>query len=828
MLTGHFSVSNNQFQTIRKLSSLRLYKDAQFFRYQIPAEISTATFVLNASQSDVQVNTTFAPSLWGPSPSTIPASLVPKPTPPPTHKYINFTILTVYSQKVTKFYSSLLSTSCRKPLDVSFVLRWGSLPLLSIKNSTAPENFIFNNQSEQYQVDLKTDSQNVVFNLTNPLPGDWYGIAYIKQVNDKISQKGLERECFYQLMSSLTMETIRTNKEATILTTALSSPLKQSLLIDHHDNQSELFYKFYSSTKEHGAKIVINNCQFQASSNLRHHPIQTSSSSAMYPLPANIMSYDQTQNHSLFAANVSCPIRVNMRLLALPSSTKQDFTFDCKSNHSNGQVEVRNGKCIIDLPTYAPNEWNYIQIVPSLYDSKQSVMFESRTRPVYGSINFTIQLLIGQEAFLYNFFNDQQCQSTTLMSPNSGMPSTTHNPILSYQNNFGIHNEAHNVYNKFITTAASNIVAPPKVNSVSLNNDINTNQINPSVNAEDFSLKSTESAKIKPKPPVSVEPNNHGASHATEPPVIHNNGNEDSIDYEDEEEEDEKSNQLDKRSADQSAINKDRKKSDRRKEERRLKKLKNKNRQKNKNAQKLSSECQFDPIKILSTLDEDDLSNMTTFNTINLTRYQASDNFEFRYSYLNADTFVNNVNHTASAFVEVENDRLSLANFTIIPQFDIGGSFVIDFSISPLTNHTHQNVSAILCLTHNRLPPIYQSASGYRWDEACYGYLVSNTSVANFTTDGSPIRTLAVPYPQPGTWFISLAIRCYSEDDTLEDLMTSNEFSCDYLNKTSVLIDIRSSACYNSRCLNGGKCQQYLNGGILYSTCSCRAGKFIV
>lgn len=799
-----FSVSNNQIQTIRKLNSLRLYKDAQFFRYQIPAEITTATFVLNATQSDIQVNSSLVESVWGASQSTIPPSLVPTPTPPPPPKLLNLTILTVYQKKATKFYRSLLSTACKRPLDVTFVLRWGSLPLLTIKNATKPENFIFDDQQEQYRVDLKTDSRLVMLNISNPLPGDWYGIAFIKQIDDKISQKGLERECFYRLESNVSLETSpATFKEATVLTSTQSSPLEQSLMIDRiNDNQTSpaLYYKFYLTSKEYGAKIVINNCHYRATNNVRHHPIQ----SAPPSYQMGITPYDQS-NQTLSSGNVTCPIKVNFRLLALPSSSKHDYTFDCRSNHSNGGVvEVHHGKCVIDLPTYSPNEWNYIQIEAADATSAVATIFEPRTKILHGSINFTIQLLVGQEAFLYNYFNDQQCQ---LASGGGMISTTTHNPLLMYPNNYGLHNEPGSV-----ATAVPNNVAPPKLNS--LNSVINSgNQINPPRSGADFGLTPPKSPVINSEKPRS-----------TARPAIPHNGNEDSLDYEEENEESNqvvKASKLDKRSPDQG--NRERKKNqDRRKEERRLKKLKNKNRKTN--AQR--SQCQFDPAKILNTLDEDELANMTTYNIVNLNRYQAPENFEFRYSYLNTLNWLNGSNLTVSPFLEVDNDRFSLINFTIIPQFDIGGSLVIDFAISPQTLHNHQNVSAILCLTHNRMPPIISASTfGSRYINSCHGHLVSNTSVANFTTDGSPIQTLAVPYPRPGTWYLSVVIRCYSEDETLEELLMNNDYSCDYNNRTAVLIDIRSSACYNGKCLNGGKCMQYLNGGILYSTCSCRAGK---
>jgi hypothetical protein len=90
--------------------------------------------------------------------------------------------------------------------------------------------------------------------------------------------------------------------------------------------------------------------------------------------------------------------------------------------------------------------------------------------------------------------------------------------------------------------------------------------------------------------------------------------------------------------------------------------------------------------------------------------------------------------------------------------------------------------------------------------------------------DGTSLKSIHIPYPRPGNWYISLKVECY-----LYELEANEEenitMPCD-LNKTSVLLDITSAPCLHSKCYNRGKCLQYLNGGILFSSCSCRAGLF--
>lgn len=928
-----FAELNNQIHLSKKLNPLRSYKDAQIFRYQIPEEISNAIFTLNASQSDFPINNTFGIDLL--KNVTHLSKLTPiMPMPNDTSilwQWINMTKITVYTDKVLRFYNSIITTACKKPLDVKFYLRWGSLPLLSIKNASVPENFAFKNESNQFEIDLKTNGQTMILNITNPLPGDWYGIAFINKVNDKISQKGLERECYYRFMSSLSLERLDRNpkKVVTILPISHLSFYKQSLVIDHQDQEPELLFKYFPNLQEYGIKIIITDCQFRPSTNLRHHspsnPMLTPTTGSFSPMPAIL------NKTSITLPNNTCPIELNFRALALPTNEEREFTYNCHSNNTN--VELNNDKCIIDLPSYTPNEWNYLQIIPSLNINNEQSSFEIRSKLIYGTINFTIQILSGQDAFFYNYFNDQNCQVNTgqLSANNNNNNPLSQSPINPNNYNYVIKDELNVNFNN------NNPQTPIIKSKNQKENFLSTSQL-------ENTLKFNKNIKDTSQ----TEPNNNkkindilqtGSQNNLKPinrieSIIEEDENEILMD---------KHNSLSKRSIESLPTNpqkqqqsqqqqqqnssRDRKKGsgqNKNKEERRLKKQKNKNKQKNR--EKIEKQCQFDPTKIMATLDEDDLANITTFNIMNLTRYQTSDSFEFKYSYLdlfnyhliqptsmptqspasnnyhpqqtihnnynqqnnyhnnfninynnpnnhnnhnnfnnfnsfnnininnqknNLNSWINGNNNNLNnlnnpnnpnnrlddnvpnntlepVFLEVDNYRITLFNFTIIPQYDIGGNLIIDFAISPWTNNSYQNVSAILCLTHNKLPPIFVSSSTLRFDEYCYGYLISNTSTANYTQMGTTLQSIVVPFPQPGTWYCSIFIRCYNEDEMTDDYnMGGSEYgtTCDYANKTSIFLDIHSGACLNSRCLNNGKCHQYLSTGILYSTCSCQAGQ---
>lgn len=198
-------------------------------------------------------------------------------------------------------------------------------------------------------------------------------------------------------------------------------------------------------------------------------------------------------------------------------------------------------------------------------------------------------------------------------------------------------------------------------------------------------------------------------------------------------------------------------------------------------------------------------------NYIKLTRYETIGSFEFKYSHVDATSFKEN--QTISIFFDIPNDRISVLEFGIIPQADIGGTLSIDFAISPFTNTSQQNFSISLCLEYGRIA----------LTPNCFAEVNVNTSSTEFI-DGTSLKSIHIPYPRPGNWFISLKVECY-----LYELEANEEenitMPCD-LNKTSVLLDITSAPCLHSKCYNRGKCLQYLNGGILFSSCSCRAGLF--
>lgn len=94
-----------------------------------------------------------------------------------------------------KFRSSHQPDSCdtRK---VQIQLQFGSLPLG--KNETFPNNF-FLDRKDVKEINIVSDNRTLNLNISHPLPGDWFAIAYIPDKDTKLRPKDLFPTCYYQI-----------------------------------------------------------------------------------------------------------------------------------------------------------------------------------------------------------------------------------------------------------------------------------------------------------------------------------------------------------------------------------------------------------------------------------------------------------------------------------------------------------------------------------------------------------------------------------------------------------------------------------------------------
>ncbi|CAG0886422.1 unnamed protein product [Darwinula stevensoni] len=78
--------------------------------------------------------------------------------------------------------------------NVSLLLQHGSYPVTSIDGGKFPENFYFPLVTT-YTLQSLSDSSLHWVNVTNPIPGHWYILAYLNSEDDRITQKDLAVKC---------------------------------------------------------------------------------------------------------------------------------------------------------------------------------------------------------------------------------------------------------------------------------------------------------------------------------------------------------------------------------------------------------------------------------------------------------------------------------------------------------------------------------------------------------------------------------------------------------------------------------------------------------
>lgn len=96
-----------------------------------------------------------------------------------------------------KLISSHFSSEC-DPRRVSLFLKYGSLPVINPDGAKFPDNFSISNRVPVYNAEFQSDEVPVIVNVTSPVPGDWFAVAFLSYTDpndDQILQQGLAPNC---------------------------------------------------------------------------------------------------------------------------------------------------------------------------------------------------------------------------------------------------------------------------------------------------------------------------------------------------------------------------------------------------------------------------------------------------------------------------------------------------------------------------------------------------------------------------------------------------------------------------------------------------------
>lgn len=259
------------------------------------------------------------------------------------------------------------------------------------------------------------------------------------------------------------------------------------------------------------------------------------------------------------------------------------------------------------------------------------------------------------------------------------------------------------------------------------------------------------------------------------------------------------------------------------------------------------------------TVKDGALQYSVPYKQYTLMRLTAPDNFIFEYDFRPEE------NGSTPVLLNVTSDEMTVLKFSVYKVIDIGGTLTVGLAIKPevkIKKEHRRNYTVIACIRRDaREIPAYPNL--------CYYNNTSNKSplILNSTNTGS-LEFLHIPFPDPGTYFLSLRLfdnkcvpcNCSEECDALfstcmdecEINCTSEcgscteecrskvmwydgceecncDGTCERANETekynaSLVFSISSNPCIAGRCGQHGKCNHYMAGGFIFSSCQCFGG----
>ncbi|XP_073468167.1 transmembrane protein 8B [Aquarana catesbeiana] len=155
--------------------------------------------------------------------------------------------------------------------------------------------------------------------------------------------------------------------------------------------------------------------------------------------------------------------------------------------------------------------------------------------------------------------------------------------------------------------------------------------------------------------------------------------------------------------------------------------------------------------------------------------------------------------------VSVPPDRPAVFSVNLLPVLDSGGVFNLEVRLN-VSSVQGENVTVFGCLNHG-VPLILGDNSSI----TCQTDSLSGFSLS--VNSSNSLSRLRIPYPQTGTWYLSLRSMCASQHGWRPCHNVSAE-----LNLRTFL-----SPCINE-CGTYGQCKLLRTNNYLYAACECRAG----
>uniref|UniRef100_A0A8C2DSZ8 Transmembrane protein 8B n=2 Tax=Cyprinus carpio TaxID=7962 RepID=A0A8C2DSZ8_CYPCA len=155
--------------------------------------------------------------------------------------------------------------------------------------------------------------------------------------------------------------------------------------------------------------------------------------------------------------------------------------------------------------------------------------------------------------------------------------------------------------------------------------------------------------------------------------------------------------------------------------------------------------------------------------------------------------------------ISIPPDRAAIFAINLMPVLDSGGVLNMELKLN-VSSVRGENITIFGCLNHGMPLSLHDNTSISCESESVSGFHLSINTTANITK-------LRIPYPQTGTWYLSLRSLCATEHGfEMCTNVTAEVYLRSYL-----------TPCIND-CGTYGQCKLLRTNNYLYAACECKAG----
>ncbi|XP_015440081.1 PREDICTED: transmembrane protein 8A [Dufourea novaeangliae] len=195
--------------------------------------------------------------------------------------------------------------------------------------------------------------------------------------------------------------------------------------------------------------------------------------------------------------------------------------------------------------------------------------------------------------------------------------------------------------------------------------------------------------------------------------------------------------------------------------------------------------------------------------SVDLWRKSLPDFFLFDYEHLLA-------NGTKPSAFNLSADSLSVLSFGIGRIYDVGGTLTLGLKLVDLDKKEKKNIVVVACISLGYYANITAGGGCARLD---------NVTAADIYVNSTVPAILHIPFPEPGTWHVSLKSFCVEENcHCISTCLNGTACEdCDCITPCDARVESRISSlpCIEGRCNARGKCMHYMSGGFVFAACHC-------